>query len=247
MRVLVDYSKLLDYKETTNLDGAQGFCFVKEPYIYKIYYEPRVLKDDFSHYKSDSISFPICYLYDKFSNFGDQIVGEQMKFLPGKSILWSINENTKINNFIISYNKMIAEIRKYSEILMNDLGYPNILYDDERGFFLIDTTSWVINGDKNNAIVNLNMFNGAINETILNEFFQIPNLMFGDNQFFNHIKNYGEDGKNLYNLLIECFKTGEWPVIDILELFRNVFEKMELGPVETFSDVKKYTKILKNS
>ena len=248
MKVLVDYNKILDYykKNDSEYDGSQGFCYVKDGQISKIYYEPRKLKYDFSKYKSSKIAFPVCYLYDKNADSFQNVVGELMDFFPGKSLAWSIDEDIKIDKFIKQYIEIIDEIKRHLEILMIDLSYPNILYNREKGFHLIDSTSWIINEENGigNTCINIDHLNIAINETILKDYLETMTLSFNP-YFFKNLKRMGVNGKNLSKLLEFSIKMGRWSIVELLELYKEIFKNCDLGTVETFSDIKKYTKMLK--
>lgn len=248
MKVLVDYEKAVEYYEKyeSELYGSQGFCYIKDGKISKIYFEPRILEYDFSKYSSDIISFPICYFYDKTANSFEMVVGELMDFFPGKSLAWSIDNDIEISVFLQQYQMIIKEIKRFSEIQMNDLCYPNILYEKNNGFYLIDSTNWVIDEkkSKDNKEKNINSLNTAIRETILNDYLEVMTLMYNPN-FFKNLEKMGLNGKNLSKLLNLSLLIDRWSIVELLELYKEVFKNGDLGPIETLGDIKKYTKILK--
>lgn len=246
MDCLIDYSKLLEQRDDFELFGKQGFCIIEDHFIKKIYYEPRKLKYDFSQYESERIAFPISYLYDRESVISDIVVGEIMYYLPGSMISWYTCQNIKFTEFIVFYRQIIEEIRKYPEILMVDLGYPNILYDSESGFYLIDTTRWIITCEqRRNVNRNLRMFNSGINDKFFFGCALTSSRLFGNDSFLEKLRYYGKRGRELYNLIIKSINSGEWLIVEILEIYLDMFNNQEFGPINTFEDVKNHIKMLK--
>lgn len=246
---LVDYKKRLDEFDvcTSNLFGSQGFCDVENGKIYKIYFNPKILKYDFSKFESKRIAFPYEYLYDVQQESCDKVIGEVMPYYNYKSIAWSIDDSIVVDKLKNHFSEMINEIKKYFQIRMIDLCTPNILYDKENGFILIDTTPWTISDNgKTNVDINTRCFEYALQDTILSDVLKLYLKVIYENEFTKNIKRYGNSGKELYDALCSSFMDDECRIIEIIEMYKYIFANGEYGPIETLGDMKKYTKMLKN-
>ena len=138
------YKKQIKIKQQNyddSLSGCTGYCFIEGNKIIKIYNRSYALSevDNMSSYSSSRISFPIEYI--KRMN---RYYGEIMPYYNVSNILDSFKIKCDIDKLISNYFIIVNEMRKFPEIMMNDLSYPNILYDEEKGFYLIDITNWKI-------------------------------------------------------------------------------------------------------
>ena len=245
-KVWVNHEELLaEYDKFDNkLFGSQGFCILKDNFIKKVYYEPCTLKYDFSIYKSDRISFPIHYLYDIKNKESDEVVGELMEYFPKKSITWSLTKSVEIDNFIRQYYEIIMEVRKYFEINMHDLCIPNILYNEQSGFSIIDTTNWSIDSGDNSKI-NKERINRSLFNHVIDEILEITPMNITDLEIYQNLKKYGNIGLELYKVLFLSIMEDEHHLIEMLELYCEVFKNSDFGPIKTLGDIENYTKILK--
>ena len=251
MKVCVDHNSLLQkYNNDIQLKGKDGFCLVENELIYKIYFFPKynMLFYDFSKYKSDLISFPMHYLYDCSVSFKDRkaIVGEIMPYFPKASITKSITETTNIHILIRNYLLMISELKKFPEIMMKDLVSSNILYDEGKGFSLIDTSDWLINEYENYILFNKKCFDFSLSNLLLDNLLELYPRIVDNYNFQNNLMKFGKNGVDLLNA-IRSTLNDDCRFIEILDLYCLVFEKAGLKPINTIEDMQEYTKMLKRT
>ena len=246
MKVLVDYEKLLNlFDVDKDLFGSQGFCLVKGKKIFKIYFNPCENVCDLSNYKSKKISFPIHYLYNQNNLSSNMCVGEIMPYYNKKQITWSLNEKTIIDLLVKHYFELRKEIDKFPEILMDDLCTANILYNDENGFSIIDTTTWDVDKNKDFSQYNKMLFDFEVCERIVDGILNIMPKTITDYEFYHNIKKYGSLGISLFNAL-ESTLNDKYELLNILNLLQEIANKYSLEPIKTLGDAQNYIKKLKN-
>ena len=143
-RGLVNLSELRNNFDKADFkQGKSSYVFIKGDKVIKIYakkygddYVPREVCD-FSKCSADTIVFPIEYIYEN-----GKIVGEISKYIKSKPISESFNDHVNINKLIIGYEKVIDDMYLYNNINMFDLECVNILFSNQLGFHIIDTTEW---------------------------------------------------------------------------------------------------------
>lgn len=245
-KVLVDYKKILETQDDNYLlSGSRGFCCVKDGYIYKFYNDPKEERDfvDLSGYQSSKIAFPIIYFYDQ--NDPSKIVGEKMIFYDKKSIGFAINGRTDINLLIKHYLDILWELERFPEIRMEDLVSPNILYDKKTGFTIIDTSDWRIDKNNNYFDYNKHLIEYEITDILLGDYLGIFKLTVDDIKFCRNLLQYGVQGKMLLRIL-ELVLDDEDHLIEIIQLYKKIFDNAGKKSIKTIDDMKKYTKRLKN-
>ena len=229
-----------------SLRGNDGFCFIEGDLIVKVYNSPIIEQKmcDFSKYQSERIAFPFYYIKK-----GKRYYGEVMPYYPYQPIERSINENTDVNSLLVNYYQMVEELKKYPNIHMQDVdGYQNILYDEQKGIFFIDTLSWEdlewTGQDKYNTkkldkalfyVIN-NMVNSEDNDLVLLKELKEKYKMIRDT-------NLGKE----FLAILESNLRYNYRFLDYLNCYREIIKKEFDYEVKTLEDVKKYTKIMKNS
>lgn len=245
---LAKYEDLIELKKENDdysLRGVEGCCFIENDKIIKIYDIINTNNCDLSHFKSKRISFPIYYIVKN-----DHVYGEVMPYFNAKSIDTSINLDSIINDLINHYNVICQEIKKFSHILMLELVYPNILYDEKKGFYLIDTTKWYLNNGEN---INYRKKNISCLDRSL--FLIIQELICENkpNEELTDIKNYYEKikksaiGKKFLKLYELGLREIEFHFLELMEAYKKIVQIYYNDELKTINDMKKYTKIMKNS
>ena len=244
---LAKYKEIIEIKRENDdytLRGAQGFCFIEGEEIIKIYNDLNENKDKLSDYSSERISFPYYYIENN-----DAVYGEVMPYFDAKEIGVSVTKNSLIGNLISHYKKIRKEVINFSDISMNDLSYPNILYDEEKGFYLIDTTSWFKWSDeKRNRLFNLkNLDKGIL--VILRSFifeYETKKELRDIMDYYKGIKNFPM-GRELLKLMEMNLEGYEPRFLEFMEAYREIVKIYYNDEVKTVEDAKKYTKIMKNN
>ena len=233
--------------EDYSLRGKTGYCFIEDNEIIKVYSEPiREYKiDDLSSSKSTRIAFPKFYIKKH-----DEYYAEIMEYFPYLIFFYSLTENDNyLINLYNNYKLMIEEIKKFPNIMMNDLGFHgNVLYDNEKGFYLIDTTDWKIDNFGNREKINIEMFNRSL-------FLAMKLYLFGDIDdriFQKEIENMyrGIRNINVGKELLEIMKSslnGNYDFISFLKAYSDVVKIYFNVHLKTTEDMQKYVKMLKNS
>lgn len=245
MKVLVDYDRFLENREDHSLlSGSQGFCYIKDGFIYKFYNYPKIESElvDLSKYRSSKIAFPICYFYDKKDE--SKVVGEKMVYFPKKNISMAIFEDSDIDKLVKHYIDILAEIRKYPEIRMEDLVSPNILYDEETGFSIIDTSEWSIVENYDFFEINKHRIEFELTDVLLDKLLGIFHSTLDNYNFRHNLLSFGSKGNELLESL-ELALDDEDRFFEIIELYHLIFDGMGYKPIKTIDDMKKYTKKLK--
>lgn len=246
----VDLDKYLyakDYliEDTTNeFLGTEAICFVEGKKVIKIYFDPKEDKKiDLSKYKSDRIAFPKYYLERDNLRYG-----EVLPYFKGKTLERCLGAKSDIETFKFNYYEIIDEIIKYPNIWMNEINYfKNIIYLPINGFYLIDTTKWK---EMKDNYISYNI--KGINQAIIN---RLSKVIFDKSEFvliFRELDNYYHCLKNS-NYGIDFMKTikgnlkENYRVIEFLEAYKDIIKAYYGYEIETIGDIKKYTKMMKNS
>ena len=237
--VLVDLKLLSKEKENIKLSGKDGYCFIFNDVIIKIYRHPKNKSDvtDWSSYQSSMISFPKRYLVD-----GKGIIGELMPFFEGELLVSAINLKTKLSLLYNHYYEMIKEIRNYPEIKMNDMGIVNILYSEKKGFKLIDVTEW--KKDINQIDNNIRLFDYSLICVIFDQIL-IPGSSILRTVFPNNVLKYGKDGQEFIKLKKKCLIEREYHFLEMMEAYNRMYKIHYSMDLKTIDNMKNYTKLLK--
>ena len=241
------YNRIIEIKRENDdytLRGAQGFCFIEKDKIVKIYNDLNENKDRLNDYSSERISFPYYYIEKN-----DDVYGEVMPYFEAKDVGMSLTNDSLVSNLINHYKQIRKEVIKYSNISMLDLSYPNILYDEEKGFYLIDTTSWFKwNDEKRNRLFNLKNLDKGISVILYSLIFEhetrkeLRDIV----DYYKQIKNFPM-GRELLKLMEMNLEGYETRFLELMEAYREIVKIYYNDEVKTLEDVKKYTKIMKNS
>ena len=227
-----------------SLGGGQGFCFVNGTKIIKIYNEPKEIYeiDDFSDCFSYRIAFPVFYIYKN-----EKIYGEVMPYYRAKTLDVALTGRSRLDLFKDNYLDIIEEIKAFPDVAMFDIGYPrNILYSASKGFYLIDTTGW--QKWDNQLSDNIRFFNSSI--------MYVLNKVIFDTTERSMVKRNLQEGYwylksssmgNELLALIESNVNGDYQLLELLDAYKMVVKSYYNYDVETLGDIKKYTKIMKNS
>lgn len=183
-----------------SMSGKTGYCFIKGDKVIKVYEHPKAYSDayDMTYFKSDRISFPIDYLFEKGA-----IIGEVLPYYNVESINKSFNSTSNIEFMIDAYQEIIQEIKKYPLIAMYDICKENILYSNNKGMFLIDTTDWKME-DEDCSAYNLRLLERSIlialkDIIVKNSYGEINN----GEKILKYFYDYINDGNNIIDLLRE--------------------------------------------
>lgn len=242
-RVYVDYLKLRrDFDILKDINGSQGFCYIKGDKIYKIYYDYLEKEYDFSIFKSPNISFPINYLYDKNNKGLNKIVGEIMPYFDKKDISKSISSDTLLSDIRRHSLDIIKEINNFSNIQMNDLCWLNLLYNED-GFSIIDTTSWIIT-EEDVSKYNIRKFYGCLAWKIVFEMLDIHQNILIDKDFRDNLLKFGDIGKDLMRVMLATVN-GDYQVLPMIDLYQEIALKDDFSEIKTIDDMENYTKKLK--
>lgn len=233
------YKKQIKIKQQNydnSLSGCTGYCFIEGNKIIKIYNRSYALSevDNMSSYSSSRISFPIEYI--KRMN---RYYGEIMPYYNVSNILESFKIKCDIDKLISNYFIIVNEMRKFPEIMMNDLSYPNILYDEEKGFYLIDITNWKIKKElKSFDLSKINI--GELNDSIISCFSELVSGEWCEDMWF--LKVLDEKKENLY---LNYKSIRYYDFIKIMDLYREKILKRYNIDIKNIEDIKKSVKILK--
>lgn len=227
-----------------SMSGCTAYCFIEKDKIIKIYNKPFSDLDieDLSGYFSERISFP--YEYIKKRKY---YLGEILPYFCVNNISDSIQNNCDIDKMIYHYNTIVNEIKKYPNIIMHDLSVPNILYDDNSGFFLIDVTFWKKQKDNsyNCFVYNINSLNDSLTFAFYDFLFSNGyDLIIGNKENDDYIKNVL--GLNFYELFLNGReRTYDFP--KLMEIYREIMVKKYNILINNTEDMKKSIKILKKT
>lgn len=241
--VYVDYLKLRrDFDVLKDIFGTEGFCYIDNDLIYKIYFSYLDKEFDFSIFKSPYISFPINYLYDRNFKETDKVVGEIMPYFDKKDISTSISNDVLLSDIKKHSVSIIEEIKKFPNIQMNDLCWVNLLYNEE-GFSIIDTTSWIIT-DKDVSEYNIKKFYGCLSWRIALEKLGLYNEILKNEVFINNLLKIGAKGKELMKVILAIINN-DYQVLPMIDLYQEIALKDDYGDIKTVGDMENYTKKLK--
>ena len=248
---LVDLNKLRSLNNKADFHGKSAYCFLQGDKIIKIYASLADAKFDIldaqyipnlSKYHNKTIVFPDSYIYENGVK-----AGEIMKYIPDKSLYELMYDDFLVNLFMKNYDVALKDIKKYSNILMKDLCSVNILYSNDNGFHIIDTSEWKM-FDRNTVYRNTKRFN----ETIINylfEYVEMPVSYRGDYPVFDetfkrNTQRFGYLGQELFNI-IECNAHETYDIKELLCAYKALFQYYRDKDLKTLSDVKELTKVLK--
>ena len=246
---LAKYQKEIGRRESEydfTLSGNQGHCFIEKDKVIKIYRKDITNQSDLSSFKSERIAFPIYYIYENGKAIGE--VMPYYKFLQIENVL---NDGSYVRTLIRNYEIIKDEIEKFYFILMIDLCYLNILYDEEKGFYLIDTTSWLIDKDIKYGYIELNnmyYLNRALFMSVCHKIFGYDFNKINEeiNNEYRSIKDK-QIGRDFLYLLKMNLKGEEYKFKEFMLAYQEIIRINYKYDIETISDMKKYTKIMKNS
>ena len=247
---LVDLKELRKNINNSDCRRINGYCFVIGNKIIKLYAKEgdnffvpldRSKICDFSKYKADTIVFPDTYIKEN-----GEYAGEISDFINDESIMISFKYDTDINCLINSYELVLEDLLTYSNIVMKDLNACNILYSNDKGFHIIDTSEWRLG--QNTYRINKFSFDNAIVKKIV-EFIDIPVNYRGsyavlDDSFVNNCDKFGKVGNDFIDIF-EMNLNNKYRLIDLMYLYKELYEKYYGEQLRTLDDVKKYTKVLK--
>ena len=220
-----------------NLSGCTGKCFIEGNQVVKIYYSPRVKDEvtDLTTYRSPRISFPLEYVKKRRYYYG-----EVMPYFPYKNLLEGINKDTQLEKLINDYNVIVDEIKRFPDLIMNDISWPNILYDNNQGFYLIDISNWeeaeIFNHGK---FLEYNI--GDLNDSIIYCLWKKCTSLDYDDYW---IKKYL--GKSFYEAYI-CSIRGTYEFSKLLSICCEITQNYYNCDIKSIDDLQKSAKILKKS
>ena len=223
LKVLVDYEKIFDLYNEDVLQGSRGFCIIRDKVIKKFYFHGKDEKDivDLSMFKSDYISFPKYYLYNK--DCQSEVVGEVMPYYDKRRIDWIMDKNSSIELFIKNYEKIIKEMKSFLEVKMIDVFCPNILYNEKTGFSLIDTMEWKVKSNGNFYKYNKGHLDYEITCLLVLNLLGITSFVIRDPEFVSKLRKYNS-GKKLLELLYSFFDEDKCVFLKIIDLYQNILE-----------------------
>ena len=226
----------------SQLKGEDGACFVIDEEVIKIYWS-KVLKQkscDLSKYSSFKIAFPKYYIQDEKYYYA-----EIMPYYPYDELQKGINLDTNIELLMKNYSVIIDEIKKFMMICMKDLGFPgNILYSNDKGFYLIDTTMWVDEDWSYATKFNIRSFDRALFTVLSNLIgIHLKNDLANLEKVYQSIHD-SNVGKEFLEVL-EANLRQNYNYLNFMLSFQNVVKKYFDDDIETIGDIKKYNKKLK--
>ena len=245
---LGEYRKIMNDKRENgdySLAGGQGFCFIHNDKVIKIYNCTMDAGNicDLSRYKSCRISFPEEYTFDE----KERIAGEVMPYFTSNTLNKGLTPSCSLDKFIYHYDEMVKEIKEFPNLLMLDMGfYENILYDEKMGMFLIDVSRW--REKKGSIELNIKELDKAIMDVlkhIVYEDFTTTRLLFEIIDGYQLLKeNYW--GSELLKALKACL-IGDYHIKDLIDTYQMTAKSIYDDEIKTFEDMKKYVKIMKKS
>ena len=226
--------------------GKNSYCFIMGNKIIKLYakkYDLDMPKNvcDLSKFKADTIVFPKKYIYEN-----GVIVGEISEYINSNDITYSFDENANLEKIIEGFELVVQDIYTYSNLDMIDLCSVNILYSNESGFHIIDTTEWKISDDAHK----LNM--RRLNSSTIGAFVEYLEISIKyskyyneiDDNFYNNMAKYGKEGKRLQDNM-KLLMNDKYRFIELLYAFMGTYREYASQDAKTLKDVKELTKVLK--
>ena len=243
-----DAIRLLSDNSSYKYCGYQGYCFIEGRRVIKIYNNPIDIGNitDLSKYYSNRIAFPKAYI----ENDG-KVYGEIMPYCNGKTLSEAFSTKSSTELLKEHYEEMLKEIEFFSNLVMLDMDFSeNILYSQQKGFYLIDTTSWMEkNGDENkDNFSNQDLFTSVL----LIYLYQVIFDTSSTTHIYQEIKNryQGLKTNNIGKEFLSVLKANLYCDFHLLELmiaWEEIIKNYYNYQVSSLGDVKKYTKIMKNS
>ena len=247
-RGLVNLEKLRDNFDKADFKyGKSSYCFIIGDKIVKIYAkkdgEDFIPKNiyDFSKFIADTIVFPNEYIYEN-----GIIVGEISDYINSMPIVKSFNDEAKIDKIIDGFELVIQDLATYKDIDMQDLCSANILYSNENGFHIIDTTEWIMK--LNSLKKNIFRFNSSLVSEII-DYAEIP-IKYSkyynriDDTFLNNMAKYGDVGKRLKDNM-DKLMYGEYYFLELIFAYMDLYQKHFGREMKTLKDMDEMTKVLK--
>ena len=233
------YQKEIKIKRKNNdksLSGSTGSCIVHGDKIIKMYYTPQSIYNivDLSGYNSERISFPLKYLKRRKYYYG-----EIMPYFQIDNVLNALEYNGNIDKLIYNYQQIVEEIKKFSNLLMVDLCYLNILYDEDKGFYLIDVTEWQ---DDVDSLYGKSLFENNVDDLNESLFYCIWKIVFNKTDDPLWIKYIF--GERVYDAFIESLQV-KCDFLKFMDIFREDTLKRYNLMLNNIEDMKKSVKILK--
>ncbi len=247
---LVDLEKLRKNVLKADFHGKSAFCFVDGNELIKVYARKQdgdfiTLNtgniDDFSIFNAKTIVFPHKYIYEDGSK-----AGEIMSFISDKTIEKSFNGDTNISLLIKNYELVFHDFIKFPDFNMVDLCYVNILYSNENGFHIIDTTEWT--KEENSFKKNIFNFNSSLGEVFI-RFMDIPIIYSKyynslDDNFLKNIGKYGKAGNDFKDKLMRI-KNYDFQFLSLLFSYIEMYYIYCNNDVYNFKELEDFTKVLK--
>ena len=228
--------------------GKSSYCFIIGEYIVKVYarkkdgvYPENVC--NFSKYEANTIVYPLMYIKDK-----GVIAAEVSKVINSKDITESFNDDASLDVISNSFDIVVNDLYTYSDIRMNDLCSANILFSNELGFHIIDTTEWE---EKTGSLnYNLRRLNMAL-ISVFKDNLEIPiiySLYYNkiDDNFYQNMTQFGNPGKRLQESM-DLIMNDRFNFLKLLYALIDVYRVYSGNDPKSLGDVKKIVKVLRNS
>lgn len=232
-------------------DGKSSFCFIIGDKLVKVYakkkddYYPENVCD-FSNFTANTIVFP-----NKYIRENGRIVAEILDYIKSDDITKSFNDEAILQVMTSGYDDVIQDMFLYSNIYMIDLCTVNILFSNELGYHLIDTTEWKMADDLSNNCplkYDIKRFNYALISAVSNNI-KMP-IIFSkyynkiDDAFYKNMAKYGNAGKRLQESM-------NFILNDRFNFLRMMYAFMETYRIhfgqdpKTLGEIKEFVKVLK--
>lgn len=253
-RGLVDLRELRRNILKADFYGDTAYCFVRGNKIIKVYAKqgdkgsftylnPRTICD-FSMYKADTIVFPDEYILE--NGFKAAEIADYIKNKSLYDMFHEENAEIIIDPFISGYEKVINDFMTYYNILMNDLCSVNILYSNELGYHVIDTTPWKLVDDAHKT--NIKRLNEVLIRALI-DYFKIP-VICGkyyneiDDNYYDNLSKYGNAGIRLQENM-KLLMNDKYRFLDFVFSYMAVYRVHYSEEAKTIDELKEFTKILK--
>lgn len=222
--------------------GKSSYCFIIDDKIIKVYarkkdgsYPENVL--DLSKYSADTIVFPEGYIREN-----GKIVAEVSRYINSQDIIMSFNDDAFLDAIIAGYELLVQDFELYQDLFMQDLCSANILFSNELGFHVIDTTEWKeeVGAFKKNLYV----LNSALISRII-DYLEIP-ITYGyrsisnsvDEAFNNTLSRYGAAGMGL-QWCIEKIINNRLSFLNLINSLITLYREYYGTEAKTLDDLKK--------
>ncbi len=226
--------------------GKSSYCFINGDYIVKVYarkkygYYPENVCD-FSKNEAKTIVFPRMYIRENGS-----IVAEVSKYINNDDIINSFNADAKLNVIVKGFDLVVEDFYTYQEIRMDDLCSANILFSNELGFHIIDTTDWKERVGSLNY--NLARFNMAL-ISVINDYLEIPvvySVSYNkiDQDFYQNMAKFGNPGLRL-QACMTLIMNNRFDFLRLLYALMDGYRVYSKQDAKTLGDVKEFVKVLR--